>query len=133
MRPGRSPSGRDMASASTASRAAFGSRRQALIFTALPARRQVPTTSPSTRTAPGHTRDGHRSLRCDAFGTSSSRSRPHSRKNESPVGSRRVEPALGRRRAERRLVLAEDPALADRRADRGQLVDQRLERGLAAW
>ncbi len=54
------------------------------------ARRQVPATSPSTSNAPGQTRDVQSSARRLASGTSSSRPRPQSRKNVSPLGRRRA-------------------------------------------
>ena len=59
-RPG---SGRAAASASTAWRAAREGRPQVWIVTVSFARRQVPLTSPSSSTAPGHTRDVQSALR----------------------------------------------------------------------
>src|SRR5439155_372422 len=83
--PRTSGRGSDSASVSTASRSLRDSRRHDSTSTSWPARRQVPTISPLTRTAPGHTRDGHSALRRRASGTSSSRSTPRRRKYASPL------------------------------------------------
>ena len=72
--------GKDSASLSTASRAARERRRHGWTVTVASARRHVPTTSPSTRTAPGQTREVQSALRRSASGTRSLRSAPQRRK-----------------------------------------------------
>ena len=83
-------SGRLAASTSMALRAARESRAHVSIRTTCCARRHVPRTSPSTSSAPGHTRDVQSLRRRSACGTSNSRSAPSSRKYASPLGSRRA-------------------------------------------
>jgi hypothetical protein len=78
--PRRPGSGKAFASASTAARAAPESRRQAWAVRIRSARRHVPPTSPSTRTAPGQTRGVHSARRRAASATRSSRSAPWRRK-----------------------------------------------------
>src|SRR5207249_3123169 len=118
--PRRPGSGRPAPSRSTASRPAAVSRTQSCTVKAAPARRQVPTTSPSTRTLPGQTRGvGDQEL---AVGAVEEQERVAARQ-ESRRGGR------ARRRSERRLVGGEDPRLADRRPDRRQLRGERLEDG----
>jgi Glycosyltransferase family 87 len=56
-------SGSDFASASTASRSARVSRRHGWMLRSFRARRQVPTISPATSTAPGQTREVHSAAR----------------------------------------------------------------------
>lgn len=82
--------GKPSASASTAARAARESRCQGCTVSAAPARRHVPTISPSTRTAPGHTREVQSWARRSGCGTTSSRSAPWSRKYASPLGRSRA-------------------------------------------
>jgi hypothetical protein len=84
--------GSEAASASTASRSARVSRRQSWMLRSAWARRQVPTISPATSTAPGHTREVHSSARRAAAGTRSSRPAPQWRKYVSPLGRRRTAP-----------------------------------------
>ncbi len=121
------------ASASTASRSGRDSRRHDAIVTSAWARRQVPTISPSTRTAPGQTRGVQSSRRRPASGTRSSRSAPCRRKYASPLGSSRAVAAAPPGSAEPRLVLCQDPRVADGRSHRRQRSRECVERSAAAW
>src|SRR5690606_11008913 len=87
-----SPSGRgrEAASCSIALRSKAVSLRHGSTVTRVPERRQVPTKSPSTITAPGHTREGHNCARWAGSGTIDSRAVPWRRKNVSPEGSSRA-------------------------------------------
>ena len=122
-------SGKDAASASTASRSSRDSRRQVSIVTLPCARRHVPTISPSTRTAPGQTRDVQSAPRRSASTTSSSRSSPCRRKKASPLGRRRGGWHWPGNGAERCLVPSEDPRIPNRSSHRGQRPAKRIERG----
>ena len=128
IRPSIPGSGKDAASASTASRAARERRRQVWIVTVASARRHVPTISPSTRRAPGQTR-GVQSAPT-TVGVGDQEFAIGSLEEEVRVAAR--EEPCGRRgprgRAERRLVAGEDPRVADRRSHRGQRPAERVER-----
>ena len=131
IRPRTPGSGKDSASASTASRAARERRRQVWTVIVPFARRHVPTSSPSTRRPPGHTRGVQSSPRRSASGTRSSRSSPM----EQEVGVAAREEPCGRHGprsgAERRLVAREDPRVAERCSHRGQRPAERVERRAA--
>ena len=75
-------------SSSTASLTSRSNRRHARTVTRPTCRRQVPTISPCTRSAPGHTDLGHNSDRNRGCGTSNARSADA--RYGSPAGSRRT-------------------------------------------
>ena len=123
--PGR---GRARASASIASRVARDRRAQASMRTVWRARRQVPRISPSTRSAPGHTREVQSRCLCSVRGTRSTRSAPL----EQEVGVAARQQAHGRggrlAGAHGRLVVGEQPPVAEWRSDREQRSFERSER-----
>ena len=128
IRPRIPGSGKDSASASTASRAARERRRQDWTVTVASARRHVPTISPSTRTA---TRpDARGPERATTIGVGDQEFAIGSLEEEVGVAAR--EEPCGRRGprggAERRLVAGEDPRVADRCSHRGQRPAERVER-----
>ncbi len=127
IRPSTPGSGKDAASASTAPRAARESRRQVWIVRIPCVRRHVPAISPSTRRAPGQTREVHSPRRRSTSGTRSSAI--GAPQKEVCVPAR--EEARGRRRPARspegRLVTREDPCIPDRCSHCGQRPAERVE------
>ena len=120
----------DAASISTARAPRRERRRHDAIVTSAWARRQVPTISPSTRTAPGQTRDVQSSPR-RRIGD-----------QQLPIGSLEQVVGVAARKqprgrhgppagTERRLVAGQDPRVADRRPHRRQRIGEPIERGEA--